>query len=245
MSLKDNLGDACPRINPVTFDRWEFILYGPVAFVFFAAVYRGIIHELGHGIANGLLGGTFGFTSEAGNLIGGYSIHDVLFVSPVLSIRVAEYGAWPTPEWGRILMIAAGPWVIIFSFWIAVYFINPVRFPCGKEGKWKYYKGAMWGLFFGALADSIYTGPIDAFMEGGLGGDGAALYNLFKKVGWHWTLDFSVVGTETSMVVNPGYILMAIGLIGTFAGMLLLFSVSPRRRLRNWWDCTFGTVCRI
>jgi hypothetical protein len=245
MSRSTGDGRFCNLDDLVYFDRWDFILYRPIAFIFFAAVYRGVIHELGHGIANGLLGGTFGFTSDAGNIIGGYSLHDVLFVSPVLSIRVAEYGTWPTETWGRILMIMAGPWDIILSFWIAVYFINPVRFPCGSEGKWKYYKGAMWGLFFAALADAIYTGPIDAFMGEGLAGDGAALYNLFQEVGWHWTIDLSVVGGGTAVVINPGYILMAIALVGTFAGMLLLFGISPRRRLLAWWDCTFGNVCRI
>lgn len=231
---------ACQRI---VFSNVDFIIKNVVPFVLGALVIRGIVHELAHGIVNGLTGGTFGFTSDAGNLIGGYSIHKFYVIEPALSIHTVEAG-------NELAMLIAGPASIFVLFWIVAHYYNPVALrassTCHGNNTWMVARGWVYGLWVGAVMDSLYILPLSPFPEVHWG-DGLAIYNEFKEMGWHWEGTIDLFGLPVAYLFNPGYLVGAVAIIGTLYYTLLIWGVDVRGLPSRLIGCTFPSNqrCKI
>jgi hypothetical protein len=194
-------------------------------------VVRPVVHELAHGVANGLLGGTFGFSGTRELMVTyfGYTFNSCFYnyclhgfyggAEPMMSIRWEETGTLLPDPWNYALALLAGPLSIIVLFWVYAYFNNPVDLPCGRNVVWKWKRGWAWGFMILAWFEVAYL-VTDPF-PGGWTGDGFTLMDTFAEQGL------------TPLGVNLEYfIAIALGVVTAYFTLLTMGN-NPRNALRN------------
>lgn len=195
---------------------WVWKYKSDILISYLSFVFAGVIHELGHGIANGLTGGGFGFACPACNggdrIIGGYGINSVfLGIMPVFSIYYGEYGH-------RLIALVMGPLSVVLIGWFLATRWNPTELRKrydNREFAKVFRQSVMFGFLVRAWFDSIYLFPIDPFPDQYVQGDGIAIYGWFKDAGYHSYDALNIFGVEVPVMFNPAYVIAAVAVLGT------------------------------
>lgn len=204
--------DRCELFDPTTL---EWVWHNVILF-YLAFFLGGLIHEVGHGIGNGLTGGDFGLASNVG-FLGGYGLINIYVVVPVFFVHFAEVG-------NRYVMLLAGPLSLIFLAWYVglTQNINALDGPCGGRNKWMRRRGIVWGLLLRAGFDSVYLLPIDVFPNGISDGDGMALHHMFVQDGFVVRELFGL-----PWFFSAGHIIGGLAIIGTLYVAWRVASCAP------------------
>lgn len=91
--------------------------------------------------------------------------------------------------------------------------------------------------------DAIYSLPISPFPDAHWG-DGIAIYNEFKDLGYHWTGTLDIAGIQAAYVLNPSYLIGAVAIIGTVYYTLLLFGIDVRGTPSRLLGCSYPSSRR-
>lgn len=195
---------------------WFWRYKSDVLIAYLSFVLAGVVHELGHGIANGLTGGDFGFACPACNggdrIIGGYGINSVfLGIMPVFSIYYGESGH-------RLIALVMGPLSVVLIAWYlgTRWNLTKLRREYAPRSWGKILRRSiMLGFLVRAWFDSIYLFPIDPFPDQNVHGDGTEIYGWFKDTGYHSYDALNAFGVEVPVMFNPAYVIAAVAVLGT------------------------------